>query len=133
MRATGNATPSGSATEYSSSNSKPSARYSGIPGIVATSSRRAGRIRISRCWMWDVGCRILDVRGCHILYPTSVSMPTAGGPTLLLSASDIEGLLDHRELLELLRGAMCAYAASRVAAQRAHSPIPGAAPHSVMV
>ena len=60
-------------------------------------------------------------------------MPTAGGPALLLSASDIERLLDHRELLEQLRGAMRAYATSRMAAQRAHSPIPSAAPHSVMI
>lgn len=60
-------------------------------------------------------------------------MPVMGARALLLSARDIEGLLDHRELLEQLRGAMCAHAASRVAAQRAHSPIPSAAPHSVMI
>lgn len=54
--------------------------------------------------------------------------------TLLLSASEIEGLLDHRELLEQLRHAMCAYATSpQVPGRRAHSAIPASSPHSVMV
>jgi ornithine cyclodeaminase/alanine dehydrogenase-like protein (mu-crystallin family) len=54
-------------------------------------------------------------------------------PAVLLSASDVERLLDHRELLEQLRGAMRSYATSGVPARRAHSPIPGASPHSVMI
>lgn len=54
--------------------------------------------------------------------------------TLLLSASDVEGMLDHRALLEQLRRAMCTYATMpRVRGQRAHSAIPAASPHSVMV
>jgi ornithine cyclodeaminase/alanine dehydrogenase-like protein (mu-crystallin family) len=54
-------------------------------------------------------------------------------PAVLLSASDVERSLDHRELLEQLRAAMRAYETSRVPARRAHSPIPGASPHSVMI
>ena len=54
-------------------------------------------------------------------------------PAVLLGASDIHRLLDHRELLDQLRIAMCAYATSGIPARRAHSPIPGAAPHSVMI
>ncbi|MEX2153016.1 MAG: ornithine cyclodeaminase family protein [Gemmatimonadaceae bacterium] len=50
-----------------------------------------------------------------------------------MSASDVARLLDHRELLEQLRHAMCAYSTAQVRARRAHSPIPGAAPHSVML
>lgn len=54
--------------------------------------------------------------------------------TLLLRASDVEGLLDHRELLVHLRHAMCAYATSaHVRGQRAHSAIPASSPHSVMI
>jgi ornithine cyclodeaminase/alanine dehydrogenase-like protein (mu-crystallin family) len=53
---------------------------------------------------------------------------------VLLSASDVEGLLDHHQLLEQLGQAMCAYAARPQArARRAHSIIPGASPHSVMI
>jgi ornithine cyclodeaminase/alanine dehydrogenase-like protein (mu-crystallin family) len=53
---------------------------------------------------------------------------------VLLSASDVERSLDHRQLLEQLGHAMCAYAAQpQVRARRAHSAIPGASPHSVMI
>lgn len=55
-------------------------------------------------------------------------------PALLLSASDVRKFLDHRELLEQLRHAMCSYSNdSGVRAQRAHSPIPAREPHSVMI
>ena len=55
-------------------------------------------------------------------------------PALLLNASDIEGYIDERELLEALRRALCAYATSQQArGRRAYSAIPGATPHSVMV
>jgi ornithine cyclodeaminase len=53
---------------------------------------------------------------------------------ILLGASDVRQLLDHRELLEQLRHAMIAYArAEQPPARRTHSPIPAAAPHSVMI
>jgi ornithine cyclodeaminase/alanine dehydrogenase-like protein (mu-crystallin family) len=54
-------------------------------------------------------------------------------PAILLSASDVARLLDHRELLGQLRAAMCAYAAGGVPGKRTHSPIPASAPHSVMI
>jgi ornithine cyclodeaminase len=54
-------------------------------------------------------------------------------PAILLSASDVAGLLDHRALLDALRVAMCAYESSPIAGRRAHSPLPAAAPHSVMI
>ncbi|HEU4995479.1 MAG TPA: ornithine cyclodeaminase family protein [Gemmatimonadaceae bacterium] len=52
---------------------------------------------------------------------------------ILLSASDVERYLDHRELLTQLHAAMCAYATSNIEGRRTHSPIPSASPHSVMI
>jgi ornithine cyclodeaminase/alanine dehydrogenase-like protein (mu-crystallin family) len=53
---------------------------------------------------------------------------------ILLSASEIRELLDHRALLEQLRHAMIAYAGdSRIPGRRTHSPIPANVPHSVMI
>lgn len=54
-------------------------------------------------------------------------------PAVLLSAAEVAELLDHRALLEALRGAMRGYTAAPVPGQRAHSRIPGAVAHSVMV
>lgn len=55
-------------------------------------------------------------------------------PTVLLGASELERLLDHRDLLEELRRAMIANAdVTQPRGQRAHSRIPSAAAHSVMV
>lgn len=54
-------------------------------------------------------------------------------PAILLSASDVARLLDHRRLLEELRRAMCAYEKAAVRGRRAHTPIPGRAPHSAMI
>jgi ornithine cyclodeaminase/alanine dehydrogenase-like protein (mu-crystallin family) len=54
--------------------------------------------------------------------------------TILLSANDLERLLDPKELLGELRAAMIAYAAPEaLPGLRAHSPIPSSAPHSVMM
>ena len=63
----------------------------------------------------------------------AISRMSQLSPAVLLSASDVERLLDHGELLEQLRGAMRSYATSQVSARRAHSLIPGASPHSVMI
>ncbi|MGH7679471.1 MAG: ornithine cyclodeaminase family protein [Gemmatimonadaceae bacterium] len=53
---------------------------------------------------------------------------------LLLSASDVRELLDHRALLEQLRHAMCAYASDAIVrARRTHSPIPSSDAQSVMI
>jgi ornithine cyclodeaminase/alanine dehydrogenase-like protein (mu-crystallin family) len=54
--------------------------------------------------------------------------------TILLSASDLDRLLDPKQLLEDLRAAMIAYSApGAVPGLRAHSAIPSSAPHSVMM
>ena len=55
-------------------------------------------------------------------------------PATLLSAHDLEQLLEPRVLLEDLRAAMIAYAQpGALPGLRAHSPIPAASPHSVMM
>ena len=55
-------------------------------------------------------------------------------PALLLSASQIRGLIDPRKLLDDLRHAMRAYATSaQPRGKRTHSPIPSSQPHSVMI
>jgi ornithine cyclodeaminase/alanine dehydrogenase-like protein (mu-crystallin family) len=54
--------------------------------------------------------------------------------TILLSAHDLDQLLEPRALLEELRKAMIAYAApGATPGLRAHSAIPASAPHSVMM
>jgi len=54
-------------------------------------------------------------------------------PAILLSASEVAALLDHRALLDALHSAMCSYASGPVAARRAFSNLPSGAPHSVMI
>ena len=54
-------------------------------------------------------------------------------PAVLLSASEVAELLDHRALLDGLHSAMCSYASGPVPARRAHSSLPSGAPHSVMI
>src|SRR5437773_1578474 len=85
---------------------------------AGTSSGRAARMRMR-----------LEVAASR----TTMAICGMSQPAVLLGASDIHRLLDHRELLDQLRIAMCAYATSGIPARRAHSPIPGAAPHSVMI
>src|SRR5690348_7619947 len=54
--------------------------------------------------------------------------------SILLSAHELERLLEPRALLDELRAAMIAYAAPEaVPGLRAHSPIPASTPHSVMM
>jgi ornithine cyclodeaminase/alanine dehydrogenase-like protein (mu-crystallin family) len=60
-------------------------------------------------------------------------VPSNAPGAILLSKSETERLLDHRELLEELRRAMCLYSASGAPARRAYSVIPSSTPQSVMI